>query len=136
MRSIKSLSAASLALLLFITGSIYAQETDENTGDEGELTITLIPDPQADLPEAVTKQISLPLPNASDAGNEHSADGRAIADDRLERRQAGLDMAADAQENRENFSRGNAPDLPELPDLPPNLPDGPTPPNPPGPPGP
>ena len=83
MRFVKSLSAASLALLLFITGSIYAQETDENTGDEGELTITLIPDPQADLPEAVTKQISLPLPNASDAGNEHSADGRAIADDRL-----------------------------------------------------
>ena len=135
MRSIKSLSTASLALLLFITGSIYAQETDENTGDEGELTITLISDPLADLPEAVTKQISLPLPNASDAGNEHSADGRAIADDRLERRQAGLDMAEAAQENRENFSRGYAPDLPELPVLP-DLPDGPTPPNPPGPPGP
>ena len=134
MKSVGLLSGLSLALLL-IAGSAHAQTTDEGAGDVGELTITLIPDPQADLPEAVTKQISLPLLNASNAGNEHSADGRVIADDRLERRQAGLDMAADAQENRENFSRGNAPDLPELPDLP-DLPDGPTPPNPPGPPGP
>lgn len=149
MRSAEFLSALSLAFLLS-AGSAYAQATDEDAGNEGDLTITLIPDPEADLPEAVTKQISLPLPNASDAGNEHSADGRAIADDRLERRQAGLDTAAEAREfgrefgenmaeaakeNRENFSRGNAPDLPALPDLP-DLPDGPNPPNPPGPPGP
>ncbi len=150
MESVKFLSVLSLAFLLS-AGSAYAQATDENGGDEGELTITLIPDPEADLPEAVTKQISLPLPNASDADNENSADGRAIADGRLVRRQDsldtatdarnrgsefGADMAADAQLNRENFSRGDALDLPGLvPDIPvvPDIPNAPTPPTPPRP---
>lgn len=150
MKSATFLGTLSLAFLLG-AGLAHAQGTDEDPGDEGELTITLIPDPEADLPEAVTKTIELPEA-ASDEGRMRSTDGRAIADDRLELRQAGLDTAAEAREfgrefgenmaeaakeNRENFSRGNAPDLPELPDLP-DLPDGPNPnpPNPPGPPGP
>ena len=147
MKAAKFLGALSLAFLLS-AGLADAQGTDEDPGDEGELTITLIPDPEADLPEAVTKTIELPE-FASDEGRTNSADGLEIANEARNRRQAGLDTAADArergaefgadmaeaaQENRENAGRGSAPDRPDLPDLP-DLPDGPNPPNPPGPPG-
>ena len=156
MKAAEFLSALSLAFLLS-AGSAYAQDPGEDPGDEGELTIRLIPDPAAGLPEAVTKPIALPLPDEqSGEGMTRSADGLIRANARLTRdgRVAGLaiatdarnrgsefgaDMALEAQSNRENFSRGNASDLPARPDLP-NLPGGPNPnlpnPNPPSPPGP
>lgn len=158
MKTTKYIGAISMAFLL-TSGSVNAQDTDENVGDEGELTMTLIPDANADLPEAVTRMIELPE-SASDEGRANSAGGLETANDARTRRQAGLDTANDAKErgrefgadmaeaaqnNRANAGRGATPDRPNFPDLPdlpdsvpdsvPDLPEGPNPPNPPGPPG-
>jgi hypothetical protein len=158
MKAIKFMSAISAAFLL-TAGSVNAQDTDENIGDEGELTMTLIPDANANLPEAVTRMIELPE-SASNEGRTNSAGGLETANDARTRRQAGLetandarergrefgaDMAEAAQSNRENVGRGAMPDRPNFPDLPnlpgsvpdsvPDRPEGPNPPNPPGRPG-
>jgi hypothetical protein len=150
MKTTKYIGAISMAFLL-IAGAVNAQDTDE-----GELTMTLIPDANANLPEAVTRMIELPE-SASDEGRANSAGGLETANDARTRRQAGLDTANDAKErgrefgadmaeaaqnNRANAGRGATPERPNFPDLPdsvpdsvPDLPEGPNPPNPPGPPG-
>lgn len=150
MKSAEFLSALSLVFLLS-AGSAYAQDPGEDPGDEGEMTIRLIPDPDTDLPGAVTKPIALPDAASGGEGVMNSAAGLAMAAGRLQRRQDGLDTAAAAradgrafgaamveaaQADRANLSRANASDLPTPPDLPNLPPDGPNPPGQPNPPGP
>ena len=97
-------------------------------GDEAESTIRLMGAAEAELPEAVTKEITLPEAASEDSAavanteremktaNENRKrreDGLAQAD---EARQRNADMAGEAQNNREN--RGRSEDRPGRPDDP------------------
>jgi hypothetical protein len=125
----------------------FAQENSSDTDENLELTMTLLPE-AATLPDAVTKTIELPEP-ASETGADSSAQGLATANEardhsdqsdhsdagletaaeaRERGRDLGQDMAAEAQQNREDQGRGTPPEESPPP------PDHPTPPNPPGPP--
>ena len=130
--------------LLFGTGGVWAQE--EDTSDDAETTIRLMGEAEAELPDAVTRDIVLPdavgmdreaVENAQrglDTANENRArreEGLATAD---EARDRAADMADEARENVED--RGRAEDLPvdlpgrpDLPDAPPDLPELAQPPN-------
>jgi hypothetical protein len=131
----KSILVSAIALLLSF-GSAWSQ--DDATEAEAEATIRLMGAAEAELPDAVTKEITLPdsvsedsaaVENAArglETANENRLrreDGLATADEARER---GAEMAEDAMENRE--SRGRSDDLPDRPDVP-------EPPTPPGPPG-
>jgi hypothetical protein len=107
--------------------------------DDLEITMTLMPE-DGDLPDAVTRELELPVFPESDENEEqqgddnsaNSADGLEIANQaREDGRAFGQDTAAAAQENRENLGRGMPPE--DLPLGPPEDPPGP-PDNPPGPP--
>ena len=105
---------------------------------EAESTIRLMGVAEASLPDAVTKEITLPAAVAEDkAAVENAARGLEKANENRQRREEGLstadearergaEMAGEAQENREN--RGRSEDRPEPPA-------NPGPPGPPGPPG-
>lgn len=107
------------ALLLGINNA-WAQD-----GDEAESTIRLMGAAEAELPEAVTKEITLPAAAAEDrAAVEDTARGLETANENRQRREEGLstadearergaDMADEAQDNREN--RGRSEDRPEPP---------------------
>ena len=91
--------------------------------DEAESTIRLMGAAEAELPEAVTKEITLPEAVAEDsAAVDNAARGLETANENRQRREAGLtqadearergaDMANEAQDNREN--RGRSGDRPE-----------------------
>ena len=122
--------------LLMSFGSAWTQETEG--GEEVESTIRLMGAAEAELPDAVTKEISLPESVTEDsAAVENAARGLENANENRMRREEGLstadqarergaEMAKEAMENREN--RGRSEDHPEPPD-------DPEPANPPGPPG-
>jgi hypothetical protein len=128
------------ATMLLSCSSAWAQDS----GEEAEATIRLMGAAEAELPDAVTKTISLPGSMTEDetavanaTAVEKSAQGIATANENRLRREEGLtradeareqgaDMANEAMENRE--ARGRSEDLPERPDTP-------QPPTPPGPPG-
>ena len=125
-----------LALLISM-GGVLAQETDE--GEEMEATMRLMGKAEADLPDAVTKEITLPdhlLPDPSlqeDTGSpavEASKFGLKTANDNRLRRDTELqqandahdnaaDMADQVHENQEN--RGRSEQHPEPPGPPDNL---------------
>jgi len=130
-----------LLAISLATSSVLAQES-KDPSESLELTMTLLPE-TAKQPDALTKTIELPA-QASPTAVDKSAAGLAKGNESRERREGGLDtaaearergrefgqdMAAEAQENRENSGRGNAPDHPQPPEHP-------TPPETPGPPGP
>ncbi len=93
--------------------------------DEAESTIRLMGAAEAELPEAVTKEITLPAAITEDtAAVEKAAKGLQTANENRERREAGLSRADEARErgaemsdearnNREN--RGRSEDRPEPP---------------------
>lgn len=116
----------STGALLLAFSSAWAQEagSDENA----EATIQLIGKAEAELPDAVTEEITLPDSVPADAAavlnaqhgldraNENRARrefGLAMAEEARER---GAGMAEEAMENRE--TRGRSEDLPEIPDVP------------------
>jgi len=125
-------SITGLALML-AAGNALAQAGD------GDLdgTIRLMGHAEAELPDAVTKEITLPDDVGEDSeAVEASADGLATANEARLRREEGLttadearessaDFVEAAQENREN--RGRSSD-----NIPDDLPDRPEPPTPPG----
>jgi hypothetical protein len=131
----KSILVSAIALLLSF-GSAWSQ--DDVTETEAEATIRLMGAAEAELPDAVTKEITLPDSVSEDsAAVENAARGLETANENRLRRENGLatadearergaEMAEDAMENRE--SRGRSDDLPDRPDVP-------EPPTPPGPPG-
>ena len=94
-------------------------------GDEAESTIRLMGAAEAELPEAVTKEITLPEAVAEDsAAVDKAAREMETANENRQRREEGLaqadearergtNMAGEAQDNREN--RGRSEDRPEPP---------------------
>lgn len=132
-------AVAGIIALTFFAGTAPAQD------DEGDLegTIRLMGQAEAELPEAVTKEIALPEHITVDhEAVEASADGLATANEARQRRETGLgvadearenaaadarenaaDMAEEARENAENRSRADEfrpdpPDVPDRPDVP------------------
>lgn len=133
----KLLVTGLLALMSF--GSAVAQD------DEGDLegTIRLMGKAEAELPEAVTREITLPGHIVEDhEAVAASAEGLSEANEARQRRESGLgiasdaresaaadarehaaDMAEEARENAENRSRveefrPETPDRPDLPEVP------------------
>jgi len=100
-------------LLTFSFGSALAQDD----GADAETTIRLMGAAEAELPDAVTKEIALPESVPVDtAAVERAANGLATANENRARRENGLatadaasergaEMADDASENRENRGR-------------------------------
>jgi len=142
---IRQLSLGMAIVCLLLSGSIvFAQEEDAD--DPAESTIRLMGIAEAELPEAVTKEIMLP-PAAIENSTavEKAKRGSQTAQENRERRETGLsradearehgaEMAEEARKNREN--RGRFEDPPGPPDDRPGPPDNPGPPDRPnGPPG-
>lgn len=114
-----------IAVLTFSFGSALAQDD----GADAETTIRLMGAAEAELPDAVTKEIALPESVPVDtAAVENAASGPATANENRARRENGLEtadaaqergaeMADDASENRENRGRSeeNRPDDPPEP---------------------
>lgn len=111
-----------------LLGSSIAWAADDSDTAEAELTIRLMGAADAELPEAVTKEISLPEAVTEDsAAVENAAKGLETANENRMRREKGLEradearergaeMADEAQDNREN--RGRSEDHPQPPDQP------------------
>lgn len=130
-----------LALALVLgTGQALGQDADPD--DAMEATMRLMGKAEAELPDAVTKEIKLPdslLTRNPDSPaikneNEDGAKGHETANANRERREDGLDKTAEAREkgaemsekakeDRENYGRSE--DHPEPPDVP-GPPDGTT----------
>jgi len=134
----KTLIIPALALIAF-SGTVYAE-----TDDDAEATIRLMGKAEAELPDAVTKEIMLPLHllGADDedqvAAVEKAAKGHETANENRnkehsnnaseqaqEARERGQEMSDKAKENREN--RGRSEDRPDPPGRPddPGRPDNP-----------
>lgn len=118
----------SFLCLLSSTSLVLADEDDASADDRAEATIRLMSNVEAELPEAVTNEISLP-PAAMDnpAAVENAARGLETARENRDRREdgpsradeareQGADRAEEAQQNREN--RGRFEDRPAPPDRP------------------
>jgi hypothetical protein len=128
MRSkMKTYSIFLAAIMLLINPNIGFAQDDADTG-EAESTIRLMGPAEAELPEAVTNEISLPAALADDsAAVENAEKGMATANENRERREEGLsiadeargrsqEMVEEAEQNREN--RGRSEDQPEPPNKP------------------
>lgn len=114
------------ALLFLCSNPAWTQE--EGNDDPTTATIRLMSNAEADLPDAVTKEIRLPENLAEDSkAAENAARGLSTANkNRLEgnrglekadeAQQRGSEMAEAAQENREN--RGRSDERPEPPEKP------------------
>ena len=123
----------SIVMVLLSPASVFAQDDDD---DGAESTIRLMGAAEAELPDAVTKEIKLPpaaiensaavdkakggLDKANEA-RENREKGQSRAEEARER---GADMAERARQNRENRGRfedrPNPPDRPDPPRGPPN----------------
>jgi hypothetical protein len=98
--------------LLLGTSAAWAAD-----GDEAESTMRLMDAADANVPQAITREISLPATIAEDAmAVEKAAHGLQTANDSRHRREQGLrqidearergaDMANEARDNRENRER-------------------------------
>jgi hypothetical protein len=134
------LIVAGIALVATAAGAQEGAQED----DALELTMVLLPE-NATLPDAVTRVIVLPEA-ASATAEENAASGLDQANAARERREDGLENAAEAsetgrehaQQNREDRGRGAAngpPEQPGPPDSPAGGPGQGGPPETPGPPG-
>ncbi|MEX2496231.1 MAG: hypothetical protein WD448_09095 [Woeseia sp.] len=95
---------------MFVFGDVLAQE------EEGDLegTIRLMGHAEAELPDAVTKEITLPVHVVEDReAVDASAEGLATANEARQRRETGLGIAAEARENAAADARENAADMAE-----------------------
>ena len=123
----------SVLCLLMSVSIVHAQDVDTEAEDPAETTIRLMGVAEAELPEAVTKEITLP-PAAieNSAAIKNAERGLATADENRDRRENGLSradearehgeaMADEAAQNRENRGRSDdRPSPPEPPNGPPN----------------
>lgn len=119
-----------LAWTLMVFGTATAQEAEQTT-DDLNVTMQIIEDPAAVLPEAVTRRIELPS-GASGHARDAAQPGLDTADDarqhreqgwdnateaREQNREWGLEMAEQAAAERENFGRSKAESMrPETPE--------------------
>ena len=131
---IRTLGVGLSVLCLLVSVSIvHAQDVDTEAEDPAETTIRLMGVAEAELPEAVTKEIKLP-PAAieNSAAIKNAERGLATADENRDRRENGLSRADEAREHgeaiadeaaqiRENRGRSDdRPSPPEPPNGPPN----------------
>jgi len=123
----KTWTAVAIVVLLAASAGSWA-------ADDAEATIRLMGEAEAELPDAVTREITLPEhllaadPEDQVAAVEKAEKGLAKANERQAHREKGQDQAAEARErsiemkekakeNREN--RGRSEDHPEPPETPP-----------------
>ena len=109
---------------LLATAGAWAQDDGD---DDDATTMRLMGAAEADLPDAVTKEIVLPE-SAADQAAMKAADGLLKAEERQERREHGLETADDARDNASDAAddaldsvedRGRSHDLPDqVPDHP------------------
>ena len=132
----KRLALFCATALLVSSGNAWAQ--DDTDGDEAETTIRLMGAAEAELPEAVTREIELPKSMREDsAAVDKARKGLEKANENRQRREHGLataeaarekgaEMADNARDNRENRGRSedNRPDRPNGPPDNPGPPDG------------
>lgn len=123
----------SILCMLLSVSVVLAQENDAEAEDPAETTIRLMGVAEAELPEAVTKEIMLPpaaMENSAAVENaerglqkagenrDRGENGLSRADEARERSDAMVDEAA---QNRENRGRSDdRPSPPEPPNGPPN----------------
>jgi len=119
---LKTLTMTTAALLL--TANV-GWTADDPEGDAAESTIRLMGVAEAELPDAVTKEITLPAALADDSvAVEKAAKGLEKANENQQRRETGLkqadearergaEMAQEAKDNRD--SRGRSEDRPDPP---------------------
>jgi hypothetical protein len=106
--NIKKMTICCTALLLSANVA-WAED-----GDEAESTIRLMGAAEAELPEAVTKEISLPAAATEDSATVENAERvHDKANENRQRREKGLSQADEAHDNRENRERSE--DRPEPP---------------------
>lgn len=129
----KLMLAVSFVCILMSASVVLAQE--DEIDDVAESTIRLMGAAEAELPEAVTKDIKLPPSLGVDSrAVERASRGQERANKNRERREQGLNKADEAREkgndiseqakqNREN--RGRFKEPPGRPDGPPGPPDRP-----------
>jgi len=124
-------------LCLILSASVVlAQDDDASATDPAESTIRLMGAAEAELPEAVTKEIMLPpaaIENSSaveraERGSETASQNRDRREKGLSRadeaREKGAEMADEARKNRENRGRfEDRPTPPERPEPPKGPPD-------------
>ncbi len=120
--------------LIYILGAMLLTGGNSWAADDAEATIRLMGNAEAELPDAVTKEIALPKHLlAADTEDQDAVVGKAEkglakANERNAHREQGQDQAAEArernaemnenaQENRE--SRGRSEDHPAPPETPP-----------------
>jgi len=132
----KLLLGLSIPCLLLSASLVVAQEDEASAADPAESTIRLMGVAEAELPEAVTKEIKLP-PAAieNSAAVERAERGSDKANENRDRREKGLsradearehgaEMADKAKKNRENRGRfEDHPTPPERPEPPKGPPD-------------
>lgn len=128
---IKTLALTATTLLLTANVGWTADETD---GDSAESTIRLMGAAEAELPEAITKEIMLPKSLREDSkAVEKAANGLETANQNKQRRKSGpsqadearergAEMADEAKNNRESRGRSeeDRPDPPSNPGPPGN----------------
>ena len=131
---IKKLVLALSFLCILLSASVVLAQ-DDMDDDVAESTIRLMGAAEAELPDAVTKDIKLPPSLGVDSQAVENANrGQQRAQENRERREQGLkqadearekgnEIAEQAKENREN--RGRFDDPPGRPDEPPGPPDRP-----------
>ena len=114
------------AALLFSSSPAWTQETADE--DPTSATIRLMSNAEAELPDAVTREIKLPENLAEDTeavtnsvrglttANQNRLEGNEGLEQAEEAQQHGVEMSDSAQENREN--RGRSDDQPGPPDNP------------------
>ena len=123
----------SVLCLLMSVSIVHAQDVDTEAEDPAETTIRLMGVAEAELPEAVTKEIKLPPAAIENSAAIKNAERElATADENRDRRENGLSRADEAREhgeaiadeaaqNRENRGRSDdRPSPPEPPNGPPN----------------
>lgn len=129
----RRLLVASILAVLLGPGPAFSQDDDE---DNAESTIRLMGAAEAELPDAVTKEIKLPPAASENAAavdkankgvekaneaREQRENGQSRADEARER---GAEMAEEARQNRENRGRfDNPPGPPDRPEPPRGPPD-------------
>jgi hypothetical protein len=116
-------TALVFGLALFVSaGGVFAEDTDGS--DNMEATMRLMGKAEAELPDAITNEITLPdavldkdpespAVDASKSGLDKANEHWPFADDAINN---AAGMAEQAQENRE--TRGRSEDRPEPPDVP------------------
>lgn len=115
--------------IVIAAGTAFLLMGGQAWADEGEATIRLMSNAEAELPGAVTREIKLPEYLREDvAAVENAAKGLSTANQfrskegltqAAEARERGAEMAEAAQENRENRGRSDdRPAPPEMPDVP------------------